>query len=114
MDYDFDRLLDPTPMALEMGYERLDSGVLDIAVRTDLHGCSGAMLEWWFDSRPGDREYRWWHPLDHISSSWGGGKAGKLVGSTHVVEERLTQLPAQNLLGTCNGFHLRYLHFPFF
>ncbi len=98
MDYDFDRLLDPAPMALEMGYQRLDSGVLDIAVRTDLHECAGAMLEWWFSSRPGDREYRWWHPLDHISSSWEGGETGDAVGSTHVVEERLTNLPSQNLL----------------
>ncbi len=98
MDYDFDRLLDPAPLALEMGYRRLESGVIDIAVRTDLHGCTGAMLEWWFGSRPGDREYRWWHPLDHVSSSWDGGEAGAAVGSTHVVRERMTDLPAQDLL----------------
>ncbi len=97
MDDDFDRLLDPTPMPLETGYQRLGSGVLDVAVRTDLHGCTGAMLEWWITSRPGDREYRWWHPLDHITSSWEGGSDGNPVGSTHVVEERLTELPAMKL-----------------
>ena len=97
MEFDFDRLLDPTPMPMETGYQRLASGVLDIAVRTDLHGCSGAMFDWWFTSRPGDREYRWWHPLDHISSRWEGEPTEGAEGTTHVVEERLTNLPAQKL-----------------
>ena len=41
-------LLDPKPLPLETGYERLPSGALHVAVRTDMHGCSGEMLEWWF------------------------------------------------------------------
>lgn len=95
---DADRLLDPTPMPLELGWERLDDGVLHVAIRTDLHRCTGAMLEWWFRFRPGTREYRWWHPIDHISSEWVGGSEATHIGSTHIVEERCTERPAQNLL----------------
>ena len=91
------RLLDPRPMALELGYERLASGVLHVAVRTDMHGCSGAMLDWWFGSGIGDREYKWWHPLDHISSAWTGGSFGKAVGRTHLVDERFTGSRPQKL-----------------
>ncbi|GAA3695598.1 hypothetical protein GCM10023081_35980 [Arthrobacter ginkgonis] len=96
--FDFDRLLDPRPMEMESGYRRLENGVLHVAVRTDMHGCTGQMFEWWFGSRPGDREYRWWHPLDHGSSSWKGGTPGQAAGSTHVVTEKLTNLPEQELL----------------
>lgn len=94
MTYDYDRLLDPAPMGLETGFERLPSGVMHIAVRTDLRGCTGAMFQWWFGSRPQTREYRWWHPIDHISSTWQGeATVGEAIGLTHVVEEHLTDLP---------------------
>ena len=96
--FDFNRLLDPRPMPMETGYRRLDNGVLHIAVRTDMHGCTGEMFSWWFGSRPGNREYAWWHPIDHGSSSWEGGTQGEAVGSTHVVTEKLTDLPEQALL----------------
>jgi DAPG hydrolase PhiG domain len=93
MTIDFARLLDPAPLAFEMGYRRWQSGVLHIAVRTDMHRCTGAMFNWWFGSRPGTREYRWWHPIDHLSSDWIGGALGDAVGATHVVEEALTDVP---------------------
>lgn len=97
MNYDFARLLDPSPMALEVGYRRLDNGVFHVAVRTDMHKCSGAMLEWWFGSRPETREYRWWHPADHISSSWEEGEKGNAIGSIHVAEERFCGSPPAKL-----------------
>lgn len=31
-----------------MGIERDENGLLTIAVRTDLQGCKGRMLVWWF------------------------------------------------------------------
>lgn len=96
--FDFDRLLDPAPMALETGYRRLDSGVLHVAARADMRGCTGEMFSWWFGSRPGPREYGWWHPIDHGASSWDGGTPGEAVGSTHIVTEKLTGLPDQDLL----------------
>lgn len=91
------RLLNPAPMPLELGWERLPSGVLHVAIRTDMHGCTGDMFEWWFASRIGDREYRWWHPLDHISSAWIEGTAGVIQGSIHQVEERFTGSPPEKL-----------------
>lgn len=91
------RLLDPRPMPLELGWERSDDGVLHIAIRTDMHGCTGAMLEWWFASRPQTREYRWWHPRDHVSSQWVEGSAGTIPGAIHQVVERFTDLPEQTL-----------------
>ena len=63
-------LLDPAPMPLEMGYERLKDGVLHIAVRTDMHRCTGEMVEWWFRFRPNTQQYVWWHPIDHVFSDW--------------------------------------------
>ncbi len=85
-----DRLLDPAPMALEMGFERLPDGVLHVAIRTDMHGCTGEMLEWWFGFRPGTREYVWWHPNDHIESAWSETVSGTHIGSIHQVIERFT------------------------
>ena len=94
----FDRLLDPAPMPIEMGYERLQSGVAHIACRTDMHGCSGEMLEWWFRFRPNTQHYVWWHPVDHVSSEWLEAKEATHIGAIHKVEERFTGSPAKQLL----------------
>ena len=94
---DIDRILDPAPLPMETGFERLENGVLHIAVRTDLHGCTGEMFEWWFRFRPMTREYIWWHPVDHVSSDWAEGCEGTHVGSIHLVEEFFTGLPAAKL-----------------
>ena len=90
-------LLDAAPLKLETGYERLADGVLHVACRTDLHGCTGEMLAWWFRSRPDTQRYVWWHPVDHLSSAWAEAREGTHVGSIHLVEERLGALPAQKL-----------------
>lgn len=95
---DANRLLDPAAMALETGWERDADGVLHVACRTDLHGCTGAMFEWWFRFRPNTQHYVWWHPVDHVFSDWIGGNGSTHVGSTHKVEEFFTGMPAQKLL----------------
>lgn len=98
-DLHLDRLLDPEPLPLETGWERLDNGVLHVACRTDLRGCSGEMFEWWFRSRPDTQRYGWWHPIDHISSEWGGTlRADTHVGSEHIVVEKLYHLPPADLI----------------
>ena len=91
------QLLSQQPLRLETGYERLDDGVLHVACRTDMHGCTGDMFEWWFRFRPNTQQYVWWHPADHISSTWAEGSDGTHVGSIHVVEERFTGMPAEAL-----------------
>lgn len=94
---ELNRLLDPTPLPMEMGYERLDNGVLHVAIRTDMHRCKGEMLEWWFRFRPTTREYTWWHPHDHVFSDWAETKPGTHVGSIHQVRERFTKMPEEEL-----------------
>jgi DAPG hydrolase PhiG domain len=84
-----DRLLDPSPLFLETGVERLESGVLHVAARTLMHGCTGAMFGWWFGWGCDTQQYAWWHPGDHVSSRWDNWEPGRNVGSEHVVEERL-------------------------
>jgi hypothetical protein len=91
------QLLNPEPLRLETGYERFEDGVLHVACRTDMHGCSGEMFEWWFRSRPDTQQYIWWHPRDHVSSRWAEQREGTHVGSIHVVEEYFTGLPAAQL-----------------
>lgn len=84
-----DRLLDPEPMPLEMGIERLSSGVLHVAARTLMPGCTGAMFTWWFGWGCDTQGYVWWHPIDHEYSRWDNWEQGRNIGSEHVVEERL-------------------------
>jgi hypothetical protein len=96
---DVTALLDPTPLALETGYERHPDGVLHVAARTDMHGCTGEMFEWWFRFRPDTQQYIWWHPVDHMSSDWAGTLADDThVGSEHIVVEEFTGLPAAPLV----------------
>jgi DAPG hydrolase-like protein len=90
-------LLHAAPLKLEMGYERLEDGVLHVACRTDLHRCTGEMFEWWFRFRPDTQKYVWWHPGDHVSSAWTECQENTHIGSVHLVEERLAELPAQRL-----------------
>ncbi len=92
-------LLDPAPLPMETGYERLPDGVLHVAVRTDMHNCSGEMFEWWFRFRPDTQQYVWWHPVDHQFSDWAGTLSAEThVGSEHIVIEEFTGLPAQDLV----------------
>lgn len=82
-------LLDPDPLPLEMGIQRLDSGQLHVAARTDMHRCKGRMFEWWFRFAPDTQQYAWWHPVDHVSSDWLETSPTTHVGSTHLVVEKL-------------------------
>jgi hypothetical protein len=91
-------MLDPAPMSLEMGVQRLESDVLLVAARTDMARCSGRMFEWWFRFAPDTEQYAWWHPLDHVSSEWRETNPRTHVGSTHVVQERLNGSEVHDLL----------------
>lgn len=99
--HDADRLLDPSAMSLETGIERLPDGVLHVACRTDLHGCTGEMFEWWFRFRPDTQRYIWRHPVDHVFSDWLECREGTHVGSIHRVEEFFTGQPLEKLLIQC-------------
>jgi hypothetical protein len=90
-------LLDPAPVGIETGVQRLPSGQLHVAARTDMPGCTGAMFEWWFRFAPDTQQYAWWHPLDHISSEWRETSPQTHIGSTHEVVERLNGSEPQAL-----------------
>ena len=64
------RLLSRDPMALEIGIARLHSGVLHVAGRAQMAGCTGRMLEFWFGWFHTTEHYRLWHPVDHVSTVW--------------------------------------------
>ena len=92
------RLLDPSPMPLETGYERLADGILHVCTRTDMHGCTGKMFEWWFQFRPDTSRYKWWHPIDHGPSNWAKAQEGTHISSEHIVEEKIAFLPMRPLI----------------
>ena len=89
-------LLNPSPMLLETGVQRLESGALLVAVRTDLHGCKGRMLDWWFKFFETTQHIKWWHPVDHVEhrgwdEKWRKGES-YYGASIHAVES-LADIP---------------------
>ncbi len=66
---DLDRLRDPAPCAAEVGWCTLPDGVAYAAVRTEMPGVTGEMIEWWFDWHPRDSlRYQIWFPGAHEST----------------------------------------------
>jgi hypothetical protein len=92
-------VLDPRPLPLETGVQRLGSGQLLVAARSEMHGCKGEMFEWWFRFAPDSQKYLWWHPIDHLSSDWTDTDPKTHIGSMHVITERFGEAgPPQDLL----------------
>ena len=84
------------PLRLETGITRLDNGLLVVAVRTDLHGCKGRMLDWWFKFFETTQHIKWWHPHDHVEhrgwdSHWRRGES--YVGASIHAVESLADIP---------------------
>ena len=93
---DLDTLLNPAPLRLETGITRLPGGGLIVAARTDLHGCKGRMLDWWFKFFQTTQHIKWWHPQDHVEhlgwdDQWRRGES-YIGASIHAVES-LADLP---------------------
>lgn len=87
------RLLDPAPMQLETGVERLENGGLHVAMQFLMERCTADMLDYWFGAQPDTEMYKLWHPGAHISSEWGeftpDHVPGKVHGSTHLSTENV-------------------------
>ena len=49
-------------------------------------------------ARHDTQQYVWWHPLDHVSSSWRDTNPRSHIGSTHVINERLGASEPDDLL----------------
>jgi len=65
---DVNDLLKPGYLPLESGYQRLHDGSIVVAALSRVHGCSGAMLQWWFNRAKTPDEFVRWHPLEHVTS----------------------------------------------
>lgn len=66
---DADRLLEPGYLPLENGFARLSTGQVQVAVRTQMPGVTGAMFEWWMGWHTMEHQrYKLWHPLAHLAN----------------------------------------------
>ena len=83
---DANRLLEPGYHDMESGWMRLPDGMLHVAGRTAMPGCTSAMIDWWFGHVRTTEQYIPWHPEDHVWCDW-EGPAGEYVGGTHLVHE---------------------------
>ena len=82
------RLLDVSCLPFESGWTRLEDGVIHVAARTHMIGCTAAMVDWWIGFVHTTEHYRWWHPRDHVFSDWEGERGtGRYVGGSHLVHE---------------------------
>ena len=81
-------LLAPDKLPYQSGVERLEDGVLHVAVLTRMPGVSPRMIQWWFGEYMETTEhYRRWHPRDHVWMAWEDKKPGTHVGAKHLVHE---------------------------
>lgn len=81
-------LLSPEKLPYQSGIERLDDGILHVAVLTRMPDVSPRMIEWWFgDYMETTEHYKRWHPRDHIWMSWEDKQPGTHVGAKHLVHE---------------------------
>jgi hypothetical protein len=93
---DIDNLLFPKPLRLETGIQRLSNGMLQVSMRTDLHGCKSKMLDWWFTYFETTEHLKWWHPHDHIlHSGWDSKwvRNENYIGATIHATEALGEIP---------------------
>ena len=91
------QLLCPNPLKVEMGVIDRPTSITTVAVRTDLHGCSGKMLDWWFKFFETTEHIKWWHPIDHVAhygwdENWHKGQ--NYIGATVEATEKLANIPA--------------------
>jgi hypothetical protein len=64
-----DVLLGPGELPGESGWCHLPNGCGYVAIRSEMPGVTGEMVDWWFDWHPHDPvRYRVWHPLAHESN----------------------------------------------
>lgn len=82
------QLLTPEVLEFESGIERLDDGVVHVAVLTPMRGVRAEMITWWFGTYMQTTEhYRMWHPRDHVWMDWANKSPETHVGAHHLVHE---------------------------
>ncbi|TKI02499.1 DAPG hydrolase family protein [Martelella alba] len=103
---ELDNLLNPFPLKLEMGINRTSNNLLIVAVRTDLQGCTGEMLEWWYRFFCSNEHFKWWHPCDHKlfygwDDKWIPGK-NFIDATVHFVEKLGNIAPLSTKIKYCH------------
>lgn len=93
---DINLLLAAKPLYLEAGLKRLENGMLHVAMRNNLVGCKGKMLDWWFTYFETTEDLKLWHPHDHIDHGGWDEKWVKhknYIGATIHATETLGDTP---------------------
>ncbi|MFH1490987.1 MAG: hypothetical protein ABII06_18940 [Pseudomonadota bacterium] len=84
------RLLQPGYTPLETGYCRLPNNQTHVAVLTQMHGCSGKMVDWWFGYLDDSEKYRFWEPTSHRKLACENPRhSGQYIGESQIVERDL-------------------------
>lgn len=95
---DANEMLDYQHHPFEDGYKVLDGGIGYVARRTEMPGCTGEMVKWWFTHIHTTEQYLDWHETDHVWSDWKGPRdTGEYIGGTHLVHERFAGGPVVKL-----------------
>ena len=107
---DLPTLLTPEKLPYLSGVERLDDGILHVAVLTRMPGVSPRMISWWFGEYMQTTEnYTRWHPRDHVWMSWEDKRPGTHIGAKHLAHEfiggrlhklRITFVPPEEFFGS--------------
>jgi hypothetical protein len=84
---DVNQLLEPGYLPTESGYRFFDDGYATVSSIARMPGCSAEMVEWWFGWLGGTKDYKLWHPRDHVFCDWENREPGKYIGASHLVHE---------------------------
>lgn len=64
--YELHKILDPSHRSLEHGFTRSDDGLWYMASTTNMHNCTGEMIEWWYNHCDSTERFKWWHPTCNV------------------------------------------------
>lgn len=93
---DCHHLLKPGYLPIESGFTQLPSGEMFVAVKTNMPGVIGDMIDWWFGWHSNESQrYKLWHPHAHMRAAIKHSSTGReklsdrerYVGNTSYVEE---------------------------
>jgi hypothetical protein len=87
-------LLEPDELPYTSGVERLDDGLLHVAVLTRMPRVTPDMIAWWFgDYMETTEHYKRWHPRDHLWMAWEDKRPHTHLGAKHLVRELIGGKP---------------------
>jgi hypothetical protein len=95
------QLLEPGYLPLETGYYQLPNKHMHVAVLSQMPGCMGNMIDWWFGFALDNKTHRLLHPKSHLSIQWDGQhRPGQYIGARYVIK--------LNMGGRINKFRIHF------